>query len=48
MALHNSSVYTRRSAPIRDAEEFVKTLEDNLENLLDELRELMSPSEEEA
>ena len=31
---------------IRDAEEFVKTLEENLENLLDELRELMSPSEE--
>jgi hypothetical protein len=30
---------------IRDAEEFVKTLEENLESLLDELRDLMSPSE---
>jgi hypothetical protein len=42
---HLKRLHTPIRTNIRDAEEFVKTLEENLETLLDELRDLMSPSE---
>jgi hypothetical protein len=43
---HLKRLHTPIRTNIKEAEEFVKTLEDNLEELLDELRDLMSPSEE--
>ncbi len=43
---HLKRLHTPIRTNIKEAEEFVKNLEDNLEELLDELRNLMSPSEE--
>ena len=43
---HLKRLHTPIRTNIKEAEEFVKTLEDNLEGLLDELRDLMSPSDE--
>lgn len=43
---HLKRLHTPIRTNIKEAEEFVKTLEANLEELLDELRDLMSPSEE--
>ena len=43
---HLKRLHTPIRTNIKEAEEFVKNLEDNLEELLDELRNLMSPPEE--
>ena len=43
---HLKRLHTPIRTNIKEAEEFVKILEGNLEELLDELRDLMSPSEE--